>query len=159
MRYNHISTERRTGLRRLHIDTDRGAMLATLALPGILMVIAFLIAIALTAFGVPTLGTLRSTVAAVAYLYLTLCVMWLPAYCIAFAWYWWASRDDAVLLQRLWFLPLVEALFVWFPSILFADIAHGQRIQVLMPFVLTAIVSGYVWVGLVRLLFYVWRRK
>jgi hypothetical protein len=159
MRYKDLTTQRRFGFHSMKIETDRGALLATLALPGILAAVAFIIAVSLALFGVPRNGTWRSTIAALSYLYLTLSVMWLPAYCIAYAWYWRVSRDETVLLKRLWIMPLVTGLFVWFPGVLFAQVPVGEKVRILLPFVLTAVVSGYAWTGIVRLAFYVWRRK
>jgi hypothetical protein len=153
------TSRRRIWLPSFRIDTDRGALLACLSFPILLAAVAFVVAVSLTAFGVPKIGTARSTVAAMSYLYLTLSVMWMPGYGVALAWYWWITRDHDRLLQRLYKLPLVEAIFVWFPSLVFIDASMGQRLRMYAVFALTAVALGYVWIGLVRLMFYFWRRK
>jgi hypothetical protein len=66
-------------LRRL-TESDRSLLLLGLSIPVLLALVAFALAVALTAFGVPKVGTLRSTTAGLAYVYLTIGLMWLPAY-------------------------------------------------------------------------------
>ena len=141
------------------IKTDKGAAFACLASPFAVLIIAFVLAVTLTAFGVPKTGTARSTIAALSYLYLTLAVMWLPAYCVALGWLWWATRAEETVFSRMYFLPLILALAIWFPALTFTDVPAAQRLRLYPGFALAAIASGYVWLGLVRLMFYVWRRK
>lgn len=157
--YNQLTTTRGGFLQRFQIITDRGALLACLSAPILLTVVAFVVAVSLTAFGVPKIGTARSTVAAMSYLYLTLAVMWMPGYAIALGWYWWITRDHDRLLQRLYKLPLVEAIFVWFPSLVFIEATTAQRLRMYAVFALTAVALGYMWIGVVRGTFYLWRRK
>lgn len=141
-------------------DSDRALLLVFLAIPLFLALISFAIAVALTGFSTPTIGTMRSTVAGYAYVYLMLCLMALPSYIISGAWFWWVTRgDDSIALDRLYTTPLISALFVWFPALVVAPGQLGQRAQMYPMLAMTAIVVGYLWVALVRLCFYFWRRK
>lgn len=139
--------------------TDRSLMMTAVVLPLILAGIAFILAVALTAFGAPTIGTMRSTIAGLAYVYLMLCVMWLPAYTIGCAWFWWATRDEDNLLKRLYTMPWISALFVWFPALYFTPVSLAEKARMYPMLAVTVIIASYVWVGLVRLMFHVWRQK
>ena len=150
-------------MRRLrHVgDSDRNVMLLCLSIPFLLAVVAFVLAVALTAFGAPTVGTLRSTTAGFAYVYLTLGLMWLPAYLVACGWFWWATHDDGGeenLLKRLMKVPLVGAAFIWFPAVFFTPVSLGDKARIFPALAVFAIVGGYIWVGLIRLMFRAWRR-
>ena len=147
-------------LRRL-TESDRSLLLLGLSLPVLLALVAFVLAVALTAFGVPQIGTLRSTTAGLACVYLTIGLMWLPAYLVACAWFWWATRDDEAqdnLFKRLFTMPLIGAAFVWFPSLYFTPVPLAQKARMFPLLALAAIIGGYLWVGLVRLMFRAWRR-
>lgn len=139
----------------------RAALLRLLALPLLSLVPAFLLAVGLTAGGAPAVGTLRSGVAGLAYVYLTLCVMWLPAYGAGLLWFWWRTRDgdDDRLLGRLYLLPPVAALFMWFPSLAFIALPLLQKLKAYPMLGLSAVVAGYLWIGLVRLIYFIWRRQ
>jgi hypothetical protein len=140
-------------------DSDRAFFLTCLAIPLVMALVAFVIAVALTGFSAPTVGTLRSTVAGFAYVYLMLCLMWVPGYLISGAWYWWVTRDDeSIALDRLYTTPLIGALFIWFPTLLVAPATSAQKLQMFPMLALGALVAGYLWIGIVRLMFYVWRR-
>lgn len=140
-------------------NSDRALLLALLAIPLILALVAFAIAVALTGFSTPIIGTTRSTVAGYAYVYLIFCLMAMPSYIISGAWFWWVTRDDdAIALDRLLTTPLIGALFVWLPVLVVAPVPLAQKVQMYPMLALTAIVAGYVWVALVRLMFYLWRK-
>ncbi len=139
---------------------DRSALLRCLCIPLVLTLVAFSIAVALTAFSVPTVGTTKSTVAGLAYVYLMMALMWVPSYLVGLAVFWWNTRhSDDKLLFNLYIMPLVCALFIWFPSLVMGDATREQRMQMLVPLVGTGVILGYVWIGLVRLMYYVWRKK
>lgn len=140
---------------------ERAALLRLLALPLLSVVPAFLLAVGLTAGGAPAVGTLRSGVAGLAYVHLTLCLMWLPAYGAGYLWFWWRSSDgdDASLMGRFYLLPLVAALFMWFPSLVFVAMPLAQKFKAYPMLGLSAVVAGYLWVGLVRLIYFIWRRQ
>jgi hypothetical protein len=145
-------------LRRL--ETDRGALLVCLIAPWIVALAAFVLAIALTGFSVPTIGTMRSGIAATAYVYLTLGIMWLPSYSAGCIWWWWATRDDETrLMTRLYTLPLVAALFAWFPSLTFLNAPLVFRMKMYPALAVSGIIAGYIWIAIVRMVFYLWRRK
>jgi hypothetical protein len=144
------------------LESDRSALLACLSIPFAAALLAFIIAVGLTAFGVPIVGTARSSVAGFAFVYLILCFIWLPAYGAACAWYWWATRgDDSRLLMQLYALPLIAAVFAWFPGLAFIDAPLLQRARIYATFAIPAIIVGYVWVGIVRLMFFSirWRKR
>lgn len=142
------------------VESDRSALLLCLAIPFAIALVSFVLAVGLTAPGAPKLGTLRSTVAGLSYVYLTLGLMWLPAYGIACGWFWWSTRaSEQKLFTRLYTLPLVAALFVWFPALMFVAVPFTQRLRLFPVLALSAVLSGFLWIGLVRLMFYAWRRK
>jgi hypothetical protein len=144
------------------VDTDRALLLTSLATPVVLAFIAFVLAVALTAFGAPAIGTLRSTAAGLSYVYLTIGLMWLPAYLVACAWFWWATSDDDArddLFKKLYTLPLIGAALVWFPSLYFTPVPLAQKARMFPLLAISAVIGGYLWVGLIRLIFRIWRRK
>jgi hypothetical protein len=143
------------------VDSDRALLLTWLAVPVGLVLVAFVLAVALTAFGTPTIGTLRSTAAGLSYVYLTIGLVWLPAYLAACAWLWWTTHDDDTredLFKKLYALPLIAAALVWFPSLYFTPGPFGQKARMFPLLAVFAVVGGYLWVGLIRLIFRIWRR-
>jgi hypothetical protein len=139
----------------IHLESDRGALLACLSVPFAAALLAFIIAVALTAFGVPLVGTVRSSVAGFAFVYLTLCFMGLPAYGAGCVWYWWATRgDDSRLLMQLYALPLIAAVFAWFPGLAFIDAPLIQRARIYPTFAIPALIVGYLWIAMVRMIFF-----
>lgn len=144
------------------VDSDRVLLLMYLSAPVAIAAVAFAMAVGLTAFGAPQVGTPRSTAAGLAYVYLTVGLMWLPAYLVACGWFWWATRDDEAqenLFKRLFTMPLVGAAFVWFPVLYFTPAPMAQKVRMYPLLALSAIVGGYIWVGLVRLMFRAWRKR
>jgi hypothetical protein len=142
------------------VTDERAALLRILVLPLLSALVAFLLAVALTGFGVPAVGTARSTVAGFAYVHLTLCILALPAYCAGLLWFWWITRaDDARLLTRLCQLPLIAALFAWFPSTLMSSAPLREQLSALPMLAVSTLLLGYLWIGLVRLIYFLWRRQ
>lgn len=140
-------------------ETDRTSLFACLISPLILAAVAFVLAVGLTAMSVPTAGTIRSTVAALSFVYLTLALAWLPAYAIALAWFWFATRNDEPLFPRLYWVPVIQTLFIWFPTIFFLDVPIAQKLRMLPSWGISSIVLGFIFIGLVRGIFYLWKRK
>lgn len=154
-RFSHLAPGRRL---RFEVS-DRAALLWCLSPPIVLAVLAFVLAVALTAQGAPQIGTLRSGLAAAAYVYLALGAVGLPAYAVGLLWFWWATRSaDSELLQRLFTMPLVTAAFIWMPSLAISQASLAIRFKMLFVFAIAALICGYLWAGLVRLVFYAWRR-
>lgn len=142
------------------VADERAALLRILVLPLLSALVAFLLAVALTGFGVPVVGTARSTVAGLAYVHLTLCVLTLPAYCAGLLWFWWITRaDDSRLLTRFYQLPLIAALFAWFPSVLITSTPLQEKLSALPMLAISTMLLGYLWIGLVRLIYFLWRRQ
>ncbi len=142
------------------VEQDRSALLRYLSIPLVLALIALLIAVSLTAFSVPKIGTSTSTIAGLAYVYLMLGLMWLPAYTVGYVFYWWSTRkSDDNLLFYLYLMPLVCALFLWFPTLVLVEISAAEKRSMIVPLIGTGLILGYIWIGLVRLMFYVWRKK
>ncbi|MEM8515128.1 hypothetical protein RCH14_004488 [Massilia sp. MP_M2] len=146
-------------LDRLIPETDRTSLFACLLAPLILAVAAFILAVSLTAVSVPISGTLRSTVAALSFVYLTLALAWLPAYTIALAWFWITTRNDEAIFPRLYWVPVIQTLFIWFPTIFFLDVPTAQKLRMIPPWGIASIVLGFVFIGLIRGIFYLWKRK
>ncbi len=139
--------------------TDRGALLLCLSVPVVLALVAFVAAVALTAHGAPQIGTLSSGVAAAAYVYLALGSVSLPAYAVGVLWLWWATRrDDSELVRRLFTMPVVTSAFIWMPSLAVSQAPLLIRVKMFFVFALVALIFGYLWAGLVRLVFFAWRR-
>jgi len=142
------------------IETERTLVLLCLSIPVLMLLVAFVLAIALTAFGVPKIGTLRSAVAGFAYVYLTLGMVWLPAYLVGCGWFWWTTRDAEAqenLSKPLYRLPLIVAAFIWFPSLFFAPASLSQKAGLFPVLAIVAVIGGYLWVGSVRLMSKNWR--
>lgn len=153
-------TRSRFSLAQLRECTDRALLMTGLSLPLLFALIAFVLAVALTAFGAPTVGTARSTIAGLAYVYLMMCLMWLPAYAAGCGWFWWATRgEDDNLLKRLYTMPWISALFVWFPALFFTPITLADKARMYPMLAATVIIASYIWIGLVRFIFHVWRQK
>jgi hypothetical protein len=154
-RISHLAPRRRL---RFEVS-DRAALLWCLAPPILLAVLAFFTAVALTAQGAPQIGTLRSGLAAAAYIYLALGAVGLPAYGIGLLWFWWTTRRaDSELLRALFTMPLVTAAFVWMPSLAISQASMAIRFKMFFVFAIAALICGYLWAGMVRLVFYAWRR-
>ncbi len=142
-------------------DSDRSVLLLCLSIPVVLAIVAFVLAVGLTAFGVPPkVGTMRSTTAGFAYVYLTLGLMWLPPYLVGCFWFWWSTRDDEnSLFKRLFTMPLISSAFSWFPALYFTPVPLANKVRMFPMLALSAMIGGFIWVGLVRLIFHAWRRK
>lgn len=131
--------------------TTRRAALAILSLPFALAVLAFMLAVITTAMGEMTQGTPRFYFAALSYSYLIACLMCLPAYAISYGWYWWKTRGyDADLGKPLLWMPLIAAAFVWFPAVLFPQLAGTERMQVFLLLAGSSLVVGYLWMAIVH---------
>jgi len=130
--------------------SDRGAALAILSLPFALAVLAFMLTFIASAVGKTAQGTLLFYLAAFSYAYLIACVMFLPAYAIGYCWYWWKTKnDDTDLVKPLFWMPLIVAAFVWFPTVLFPQVSITGRIQVFLLLAGASLVIGYLWVAIV----------
>lgn len=139
--------------------TDRTASLVILTLPFALALIAFLLAIITTALGSVPQGTPRFYMAAFSFTYLVAGLLYLPAYAISYGWFWWATRDDiSDLGKKLFWMPLVAAAFVWFPAILFRQLADAGLLQAVLLLLGISLIVGYLWIGIARLILYVWRK-
>lgn len=140
-------------------QTDRKASLVILTFPFALGLIAFLLAIITTALGSVPQGTPRFYMAAFSFSYLVIGLLYLPAYAISYGWFWWATRDDiADLGKRLLLMPLVAAVFVWFPAIFFRQVADAGLLQAVLLLIGISLIVGYLWIGIARLILYVWRK-
>ena len=140
-------------------ETDRTSLFACLLSPIILAVVAFILAVGLTATSVPTQGTARSTIAALSFVYLTIALTWLPAYSFALAWFWVKTRNDEVIFSRLYWIPVIQTLFIWFPTIFFLDVPIAQKLRMLPSWGIASVVLGFIFIGLIRGVFYLWKRK
>lgn len=139
--------------------SDRGAALALLAFPMGLAFLAFIISVGTTAMGEMAKGSVRFYTAAFAYTFLMSSLMGLPAYIASYGWFWWRTKaHDADLCKNLWLMPLIAAVFVWFPALLFPQSKGIGRIQVYLLLAAGTVVIGYAWVAIVRLIFRFWRK-
>lgn len=144
------------------VQSDRGAIILCLTAPFIVTAISFCITVGWVAFLSATHGDMssRPLPTVIAYLVVTFSVMVLPAYTAGCGWWIWATRDEnANLVKQLWFLPLISTLFVWFPTLTMAEVEMTYRLQMFPVLIAISLLSGYIWIGLVRLAFYFWRQK
>jgi hypothetical protein len=150
-------------MRSIRIQSDRAALVTLLSIPLVVAVVAFILAVGLTLDGAPKVGTLRSGVAAAAFIYLTLGMMWLPSYAAGCGWYCWSTKDHShdarKLLGRAYLIPLVSALFIWFPALAFSPGALSDKARLFPVFALSGVFGGYIWIGMVRGIFYLWRQR
>ena len=138
---------------------DRKASLVILTFPFALGLIAFLLAIITTALGGVPQGTPRFYMAAFSFSYLVIGLLYLPAYAISYGWFWWATRDDITDLgKKLLWMPLVAAVFVWFPAIFFRQVVDAGLLQAVLLLIVISLIVGYLWIGIARLILYVWRK-
>jgi polyferredoxin len=141
--------------------SDRRWLLLWLLAPLILMLVSVGLALAVTV-RVPTVGTLYSDIAAMGVMYVILGAVMAPPYAITVGWWVWRTRqrdhDEEWLLRQLWRIPLVAALFSWFPGLLMTSAAPMVRLQMFVTMAIPAAVTLCVWAGLVHLCFFL-RRK
>lgn len=140
-------------------ETDRASLFVCLMLPFFLLVLTFVLAVSLTATSIPTVGTARSAIAASCFVYLALALTWLPAYSVALVWFWFATRNEEPLFSRLYWIPVIQTLFIWFPTIFFLDAPVEQKYGMLPYWALVSILLGFIFIALIRGLFYLWKRK
>lgn len=138
--------------------SDRGAALALLAIPFGLALIAFFLSVGTTAMGEMVKGSARFYIAAFSYTFLMSSLIVLPAYMLAYGWYWWRTKPtDTNLVKALWMMPLIAAALVWFPA---GFIPQGLAIDKFKVYLLLAgctVVLGYAWIGVVRSILRFWR--
>lgn len=150
-------------MRSIRIQSDRAALVSLLSAPLVIALVAFILAVGLTLDGPPKVGTVRSGIAAAAFIYLALAMTWLPSYFAGCGWYLWVTRkhphDENKLLSRLLLLPLVCALFIWFPALAFSPGAVSDKARLFPVFALSSVFGGYIWIGMVRGIFYLWRQR
>lgn len=139
-------------------ETDRAFLFTCLMLPFALAGIAFILAVSLTATSVPTVGTARSAIAATCFVYLALALTWLPAYSIALTWLWFTTRNGESALSRLYWIPVIQTLFIWFPTIFFLDAPIEQKYRMLPSWGIASILLGFLFIGIIRGSFHLWKR-
>jgi hypothetical protein len=135
--------------------TKRSCLILWLSLPVAVAILVFMLAVGLTAFSVPKIGSLRSTTAGLAYVFLVFSLVGLPAYLVAYGWFCWKTRIDSAvanLRKQLFRMPMIVAAFIWFPTLFFVPLPFVQKARLYPLFALAAVIGGYAWVGLVHLL-------
>jgi hypothetical protein len=127
--------------------------------PLVLAVVSFAIAVFMTATGMYRHGTISSVVAATSILYLTLGMTWLPGYAISLVWFWYVTRHDKPLFPSIYWVPVIQSLLIWFPSLLLVDVPFTQKLRMLPAWAFASLILGYVWIAIVRAIFYFWKRR
>lgn len=148
----------------LEFWNDRKAVLFLLLFPGFLGVIAMALAITLTGFGVPQVGSWRSNVAGLAYVFLFMLVLGGPSYFVGVGWHAWRLRHSSSIdkddVNNIWKILIFVVLFFWFPMVFFIPKgAWAGAIGMLLTALFCEVLVCGVWLGLVRVGFKLWRGK
>ncbi|KGT55139.1 hypothetical protein NY96_13415 [Xanthomonas citri pv. fuscans] len=139
--------------------SDRRFAITWLLAPIIGVLLAFLIAVAVTAMGKMAQGTPRFYLVALSYTYLLASLMCMPAYAIGVGGYWWMTRNaEEKRIGYLWWIPVFSALWGWFPSVLFpqgGDVGMGKLFVMMAG---TVFVLSLIWILVVRAVLYIWKK-
>lgn len=137
--------------------SDRRAALTLLFVPFFVAALVFLVAVVATLMGPTAQGSTRFYVAAITYTTLTVSFMFMPAYIVAVAWFWWKSKQDERLARLLWQIPVVVSALVWFPILILTPLGARDLAATYVILVIVSLLFGYLWVALVRYCLRHWR--
>lgn len=144
------------------ISSDWSAAILLLALPFIIALISFVLAVAVTLLGEMDKGSTRFYTAAFSYSFLLASVIVMPSYLTSFFWYgWWSKNSDQRILTGLWIMPLISAVVALGPAILFFKYSEAKGMTLMQVYLLVAIATliiGFFWSCVVRGILRVWRK-
>lgn len=148
-----------------HFRQSRRIALWLLAIPLIVTLAAFAVAVATTLSGEMAKGSPLFYTAAASYSALVLSAVLLPCYLISLCWYaWWTRHEDLRRLRLgLWLAPLVAALFAWFPSAVYTGPrpVGYEGLTPLKTYLFAAsltLIIGLAWSVFVRTTLRIWRK-
>lgn len=144
------------------ISSDWRAATLLLALPFVLALISFVLAVAVTLLGEMDKGSTRFYTAAFSYSFLLASVIVMPSYLASVIWYsWWTKSSDRRILTGLWIMPLISAAAALGPAIVFFKYSEAKGMTLMQVYFLVAIstmIIGFFWSGIVRGTLRVWRK-
>lgn len=89
------------------------------------------------------------------------CLLYLPAYLVAYGWYCWKSKFDlSFTAKRLFWIPVISsAAMIYFliPMSFIPKITFQTMVVTFLYLAGISLIVGYVWIGIVTLIFYMWR--
>lgn len=126
-----------------------------LYLPMIMILVAFLVAtwIVIQQPSVADFTGAWKVTGFVSYAYLVMAFLYAPAYLAGLVWFLLGTRNHhANLKQRLMLMPVVSSFFVWCPVMLISAITMEDRVKVFIALIPVALVVGFIWALIVRML-------